>query len=175
MADTIQLASGATEPDIIRALASLKAGGTLILPEDETIKISTGLSIDVTNRDITLDLNGSTLVKAGNVSVITGIGGHDTAVKVTLGENASQNTTLTYSKLPTGLAVGSWVKIVSDDGLPGDLKDANQAKMGQALQVLSIKGNVVTFDGGLIDQQSTLGDLDRQPLGIQSGDPDFVE
>jgi Ca2+-binding RTX toxin-like protein len=154
MADTIKLASGATEADIIKALASMKAGGTLILPEGETISISKGLSIDVTTRDITLDLNGSTLVKAGNVSVITGVGGHDVAAKVALGEDAGGNTTLTYSKLPAGLSVGSWVKVISDDALPGDLKDASVARMGQALEVLSVNGNTVTFKSDLIDQDN---------------------
>ncbi len=154
MADTIQLASGATENDIIRALDSLRNGGTLILPQNETISISRGLSIDVTHRDITLDLNGSTLAKAGNVTVITGVATHDAAVGVTLGEDASHNTTLTYGHLPDGLTVGSWVKIISDDGLPGDAHDASQTSMGQALEVESIDGNTVTFKGQLIDQDN---------------------
>jgi Ca2+-binding RTX toxin-like protein len=168
MANTIQLASGAKEADIIKALGSLKQGGTVILPPGETIAISTGLSIDVSNRDITLDLNGSTLVKAGNVTVITGIGGHDPAVSVKLGLNGEGNSTLTYGKLPSGLAVGSWVKVVSDNGLPGDLMDASQTKMGQALEVLSINGNTVTFKGGLIDQDNYTTNV--RASTYQSGD-----
>src|SRR5262245_36951299 len=110
MTTTIQLASGATEADIIRALSSMPAGGTLILPKGETISIKTGISIDVTSRDITLDLNGSTLVKAANVTVITGLAQHDVAVSVSLGLDASGNTTASYSKLPASLTAGSWVK-----------------------------------------------------------------
>ena len=153
MAETIQLASGAKEVDIIKALASLNLGGTLILPQGETIAISVGLSIDVSNRSITLDLNGSTLVKAGNITVITGIGGHDPAVSAKLGLDGGGHTTVTYNNgLPAGLKAGEWVKIISDDGLPGDFVDASQAKMGQALEVLSISGNTVTFKEALIDQ-----------------------
>ena len=47
MVQEIRLASGATEADITRALASLTSGGTLILPKGETIAISKGLTVDV--------------------------------------------------------------------------------------------------------------------------------
>jgi hypothetical protein len=52
----IRLASGATEADIMQALAVVESGGTVILPEGETIAISTGLNIAIWNRDITLDI-----------------------------------------------------------------------------------------------------------------------
>jgi hypothetical protein len=39
----LRLASGATEADIIHALATVEDGGIIILPEGETIEISTGL------------------------------------------------------------------------------------------------------------------------------------
>ncbi len=71
MLPVVQLASGATEADIVTALATLTGGGTVILPPGETIAISSGLNIDVARRDITLDLNGGTLQQAANVSVIT--------------------------------------------------------------------------------------------------------
>jgi hypothetical protein len=57
----IHLASGATEADIMQALATVESGGTVILPEGETIAISKGLIADISHRDITLDLNGATL------------------------------------------------------------------------------------------------------------------
>ena len=92
MSDTIQLPSDATEYDITQALANLPNGGTVILPEDKTISIHKGLYIDVENRDITLDLNGSTLHRAGDVSVILATGDHDDGVSVKLGVNAAGNT-----------------------------------------------------------------------------------
>ena len=153
MTRTIQLPSDATEADIIKALAGLPGGGTIILPENKTISIRSGLDIDVAHRDITLDLNGSTLRKAGDVSVIVGLGERNEAVSVKLDANAGDNTVLTYAKPPADLAVGAWVKIVSDDMLPGARHDGHlPSRMGQAMEVLSIQGNSVTFKGALIDQ-----------------------
>lgn len=153
MTGTIRLSSDATEADIIQALADLPQGGTIILPHDKTIAIRSGLDIDVANRDITLDLNGSTLRKAGDVSVIVGQGAHDDAVSVKLGADHAGNTVVTYAKQPAGLTIGEWVKIVSDDKLPGDhLEGKLPSRMGQAMEVLSVQGNSVTFKGALIDQ-----------------------
>ncbi len=155
MVQEIRLASGATEADITRALASLTSGGTLILPKGETIAISKGLVVDVSARDITLDLNGSTLQQVGAVSVVLGKGLQGKAEQVSLGTNAEGNTTISYAKLPGDIAVGDWIKVVSDNALPGDMIGPSAPAptlMGQALQVVSVTGNVVTFKGALIDQ-----------------------
>jgi Ca2+-binding RTX toxin-like protein len=153
MAATIRLASDATEADIIKALADLTSGGTLILPENRTIAIRSGIDIDMSGRDITIDLNGSTLRKAGDVSVITGRGQHDDPVSVKLGMDGGGNTVAFYSKPPEGLSPGDWVKIVADDRLPGDHLDGLlPSRMGQAMEVASVAGNAVTFKGALIDQ-----------------------
>ena len=82
MADIIRLPFDATETDILQALADLPGDGTIIFPENKTIAIRAGLRIDLTDRNITLDLNGSTLVKAGDVSVIIAQGAHDDALKL---------------------------------------------------------------------------------------------
>lgn len=149
----IQLASGATESDIVAALAALPNGGTIILPKDATISITTGLNISVAQRDITLDLNGSTLRQDANVSVITGRGQHPAAQSVSLGEDAFGHTTLTYAGTAPDVSFGSWLKVVSDDTLPGDHLDGNlPTRMGQAMEVLSVNGNTVTLRGSLIDQ-----------------------
>ena len=155
MAQEIRLASGATEADITRALASLTSGGTLVLPKGETIAISKGLVVDVSARDITLDLNGSTLQQVGSVTVVLAKGLQSKAQNVALGTDGEGNTTIAYSKLPADIAVGEWVKVVSDNALPGDMVGASAPAptlMGQALQVASVSGNVVTFKGALIDQ-----------------------
>lgn len=149
----IQLTPGATEADIIDALNALPGGGTIILPRGELISITSGLSINVAQRDITLDLNGSTLQQAANVSVITGRGQHPAPEPVLLGNDTSGNVTLTYAAAPPDISSGSWLKVVSDDTLPGDHLDANgPTRMGQAMEVLSVEGNIVTLRGELIDQ-----------------------
>lgn len=151
----IQLAPGAREKDIVDALAALPDGGTIILPKDEIIPITSGLNVSVARRDITLDLNGSTLQQAANVSVVTGRGQHTPLESVTLGQNASGNTTVIYDGETTAVTPGSWLKIVSDDVLPGDHLDGNQpTRMGQAMQVLAVDGNTVTLQGALIDQSN---------------------
>jgi Ca2+-binding RTX toxin-like protein len=149
----IQLAPGATESDIVAALAALPNGGTIILPKDSTISITTGLNIGVGQRDITLDLNGSTLRQDANVSVITVRGQHPAAEAVSLGQDAFGHTTLTYAGTTPDVAFGTWLKVVSDDTLPGDHLDGNlPTRMGQGMEVLSVNGNTVTLRGSLIDQ-----------------------
>ena len=153
MADTIRLPFDATETEIVRALADLPGGGTVILPENRTIAIRSGLRIDVSHRNITLDLNGSTLVKAGDVSVIVGQGEHDDALRVRLGVDGAGNSVATYAARPADLHAGDWVKIIADDKLPGDRFEGNlTSRMGQAMEVLAVSGNTVTFNGALIDQ-----------------------
>lgn len=154
LAHEIYLSSGATEADIARALATMASGDTLVLPKGETIAISKGLSIDVSARDITLDLNGATLQQVGSVSVIVAKGLNAKAENVRLGTGTDGNTTVTYDKLPADVSVGAWVKIVSDNPMPGDMLTGGPAPtlLGQALQVASVNGNVVTFKGALVDQ-----------------------
>src|SRR5689334_6803559 len=138
----IQLAPGAKESDIVAALAALPDGGTIILPKDATISIKSGLNVSVATRGITIDLNGYTLRQDANVSVITTRGKHPTPDSVSLGQDASGNTTLTYSGPVPELKFGSWLKVVSDDALPGDHLDNGQpTRMGQAMEVLSVNGN----------------------------------
>ena len=65
----------------------------------------------------------------------------------------SGNTTLTYSGTVPDVGFGSWLKVVSDDTLPGDHLDGSQpTRMGQAMEVLSVNGNTVTLRGALVDQ-----------------------
>ena len=70
MSQTIYLAEGATQVDIYRALAALPSGGTVVLPENANITITQTLYVDVSNRDITIDLNGSTLQQGANTPIV---------------------------------------------------------------------------------------------------------
>ncbi|WP_298951270.1 calcium-binding protein [uncultured Methylobacterium sp.] len=157
MGAVIKLASGATEADITKALAQLKDGGTLVLPKNEVIQISSGLKIDVSNRDITFDLNGSTLQQAGNTMVIFAYGSHVPQESVKLSTTTGGDTVITYSKAQAGLKVGDWVKVFSDDKLPnGYLTGDEPTRLGQALQVKAIDGGTVTLGGTLVYQDKYL-------------------
>lgn len=152
MADTIYLASGSTEVAISAALAGLKDGDTLVLPKNETISISNGLAINVASRSITLDLNGSTLQQAGNVSVISAAGTHGAVLKASLSSNAAGDVTVSVADT-SSLKVGGWLKVFSDDGLPNDYVDAantQTTRLGQAMKIVSISGNTVTLEGDLL-------------------------
>ncbi|MCX5493761.1 calcium-binding protein [Kaistia dalseonensis] len=184
MTTNIQLSAGATQDDIIRALASMKDGGTLTLPADATISVSKSLVVDISTRDITIDLNGSTLVQAANTPVIYATGAHTALEDVSLGLDAAGNATITYATLPSTLQVGDWVKVVSDDSIPGDHIDSTDngytTLLGQALQVTSIDGNTVTFAGSLVNQDlyqtnirasEYVGGTFELKNGTVSGDP----
>jgi hypothetical protein len=109
--------------------------------------------VDASTRNITLDLNGCTLQQAGVVSVIQAKGLQTTAKTVELGLDGSGNTRISYDKLPAEIKVGIFVKLVSDDALPGDkIVGPAPTLMGQHLEVASTDGNTVTFKGALIDQ-----------------------
>ncbi|MGE0118018.1 MAG: carbohydrate-binding domain-containing protein [Dongiaceae bacterium] len=148
---TIQLKAGATQADIQAALNSAKDGALVILPKDATIKITSTLNIDVSHKSITLDLNGSTLKQAANISVIDAHGSHPWTKSVDISTSGGV-TTLKFSGT-TDLKVGDWVKVVSDDILPGSGEnlEAKSVRLGQAMQVKSISGNSVVLDGKLLN------------------------
>ena len=147
MADVIYLSAGANESDIASALALLGNGGTLVLPKDSFITISDGLYVDVTHRDITIDLNGSTLKQGTDVTVLSG-GGSIGATQAVGLDVSGTNAHLTYAALPTGLKAGDWIKVVSDDILPNDNRNTDlPTRLGQAMQVVSISGNTVELAG----------------------------
>jgi Ca2+-binding RTX toxin-like protein len=169
MASTIRLRSGATETDILNALSSVPNGGTVVLPAGETINVARGIAINVTNRDITLDLNGSTLKQAGNVSVISATGTMSSPTGVKLGESGG-NATITYNGgVPRNVAVGDYIKVVSDSILPHDNKGAEDpSRLGQALEVVAVNGSTVTLKGKLLNQD--LYKANVRAGEIQSGD-----
>jgi Ca2+-binding RTX toxin-like protein len=145
----IRLAEGATEQDIVNAIAQLPSGGTIVLPPGETIAISEGLRINVAHRDITLDLNGSTLQQAGNVSVIWGVGSHKTGQAATFEAGAAGTTVVTYQGA-SALEPGDYIKIYSDDPLRNDHVTGEPTRLGQALEVVAVQGDTVTLRGELL-------------------------
>ncbi|RIX98438.1 hypothetical protein D3218_17005 [Aureimonas flava] len=156
MAQTIQLGTSATQADIETGLNALKAtGGTLILPKDATIAITKQIVLFLSEHNVTLDLNGSTLVGSGANSILYVDAKPSGLSSVVLGSQDG-NATITYGELPSDLKVGSWVKVVSDDALPGDHIDSTDngqpTRLGQAAEVVAIHGNTVVLKGALVDQ-----------------------
>lgn len=157
MTDTIYLPENATDKDIATAIASLTSGGTVVLPENADITVTAPIVVRVDAQDIAIDLNGSTLTTTGNFAAIDVYGQEKTLEGVTLGTDTAGNATITYDSLPEGIEVGSWLKVVSDDALPGDHVDGSDnglyTNLGQAAQVIAIDGNTVVLDGSLLEQE----------------------
>ncbi|MBD3762415.1 calcium-binding protein [Rhizorhabdus sp.] len=145
----VNLSAGASEAQIQAALNGLPDGGRLVLAADQTIAVRSGLVMDVSARSITLDLNGSILQQAGDVSVLTVRGQNPAGQPAVLGHDATGQVTITTASLPAA-AAGQWVKVYSDDVLRHDQGDAT--RLGQAMQVVSVSGNSVTLRGELIDE-----------------------
>ena len=157
MSITVYLNAGAGETEIKSALAKLSAtGGTLVLPKDADITVKTSLYVAVSSKDITIDLNGSTLHQTGNQTVVAVSGAENPLLSVKLGLTTGNNTTITYEKLPTELKVGSYVKVTADNALPGDHIDPGDAGkstlIGQAAKVIAIHGTTVVLDGQILEQ-----------------------
>lgn len=175
MSSQIQLASGADQNDIVNALKTLSGGGTLILPKDSVINITSALLIDVSHRNVTIDLNGSTLQQAGNDKVIFAYGIHGADQNVSFGKTSDGNTVIQYANASSTLKVGDWIKVFSDSGIPYPYKTgAALTRLGQALQIKAISGNTVTFDGSLLYQDQYLKNVraskyDSGDLTIENG------
>ncbi len=157
MTSQIQLAKGAGQSDIVKALDKLSAGGTLVLPKDVTINIKSALEIDVSKRNITIDLNGSTLQQAGNDKVIFAYGTHGADQRVSFDPTSHGNTVIEYANASKTLKVGDWIKVFSDSPMPYPYKTGSATtRLGQALRVDAISGNKVTLDGSLLYQDQYL-------------------
>ncbi len=158
MTDRIYLPENATDKDIAKAIGGLTAGGTIVLPKNANIAVTSPIVTRVDASDITIDLNGGSLRATGNFSVIDVYGSEKSLYDVKLGLGPSGNTTLTYDQLPEGVRPGSWLKVTSDTPLPGDHVDAGDngryTNVGQAAEVIGIDGNTVTLRGALVDRDS---------------------
>ncbi|RYE35951.1 MAG: hypothetical protein EOP21_15250, partial [Hyphomicrobiales bacterium] len=152
----VALASGATEAQIQSALDNLADGGRLVLPANETIAISRGLVMNVQDRSITLDLNGSTLQQAGDVQLLYVRGGYGSAQSASLGKDAANHFTVSTTG-STGAKVGDWVKLYSDSVLPHD--QGAVTRLGQAMEVIGVEGNKLVLKGDLVDAELYLDNI----------------
>ena len=142
----ITLAAGADESAVQRAFNLAKDGDTIVLPKNAIISVANGLTLDVANRSITVDLNGSTLQQAGDSVVLTVGGGHDDGASAQLGHTAAGQVTVTYSGA-SSVGVGDYVKVYADDEIPDDQGSAT--RLGQALKVVAVNGSTLTLEGDL--------------------------
>lgn len=157
MTSTVYLSAGAGEAEIRSAIYKLgQTGGTVVLPKDADITLTKTLYLNVGSENVTIDLNGSTLHQTGNQNLLTVMGTENPLTTVKLGLDGHNNTTVTYDKLPDNLKVGGYIKVTSDDALPGDHLDAmdagNATRMGQAAKVVAIEGNTVVLEGQILEQ-----------------------
>jgi Ca2+-binding RTX toxin-like protein len=153
----VQLAAGATATDIQAALDTLPDGATLRLAADQTILVSKTLTMDVSQRSITLDLNGSTLKQVGTSTILQMNGAHATAEAATLAHAATGELTVSYASAAS-VKVGDWVKIFADNVIPSDHLDVKAVdadsgtRLGQAMQVTAVDGGTLTLAGTLLDE-----------------------
>ncbi len=78
------------------------------------------LYLNISSKNVTIDLNGSTIQQKSGVSALYVFGTESPLTAVKLGLDAAKNTTITYDKIPDGLKVGSYLKVTADNALPGD-------------------------------------------------------
>lgn len=161
----VYLGKNVTEQGLQFAIDSLNDGDTLILWPNSEIEISKGLIIDCSARSITIDLNDSVLKQAGDVSVVTIKGNHDTPTAATLQTDDQGNSSVTYTGASSLFSVGDWIKIYSDDLIPADHGSAT--RMGQAMKVTAIDGDTLQLAGKLIDAHLYLDNV--RVSGYDSG------
>lgn len=167
MTETIYLPDTANEKDIANAIAKLGGSGTVVLPKDVSIAVTSPILVKIDEQHVTVDLNGSTLKASGNFSAIDVYGSEKQLLSVNLGVDGSGNSTVTYNNgLPDGLAVGSKLKVVADNALPGDHIDGSDkglsTNLGQAAEVIAINGNTVVLNGAIREQ-------DRYTTNVRTG------
>ncbi|CAH0356480.1 calcium-binding protein [Sphingobium sp. CECT 9361] len=146
MANTVYLTSGVTAKGVQSAISALKSGDTLILPKNKIFSFTESLKVDVSNRSVTIDLNGATLKQAGDITVLSVLGGHADGASAVLGKNAGGSVTVKYNGA-SAVSVGDHVKLYSDDALPND--QGATTRLGQALKVTAVNGNTLTLGGDL--------------------------
>lgn len=162
---TIYIAANATESDLQKAINTVVDGGRIVLAKDSAIAISQGLTFDVSQKSITIDLNGSTLQQTGDCSVVTIKGSNDGLLSTTLTQTSDGNTVATYAGAASTVKVGEWVKITADDQITND--QGATTHMGQAMKVVAVDGDKVTLSGTLIDASSYQANV--RIAGINSG------
>jgi Ca2+-binding RTX toxin-like protein len=149
-ATVIQLSGLIRESQIQDALNKLVDGGTLVLPKNAEVVVRDGLFIDVSSRSLTIDLNGSVLRQAGDATVIDARGDHLRGERALLSTDNRHALTVEF-KSASELKPGDWIKLYSDNELPNDQGAAT--RLGQAMQVVTVKGDTATLAGDLLDRQ----------------------
>jgi len=153
-ADTVITLTSATQSAFEQAINAAKVGEItrIVLPKGAEIDFNSGFSTkNITGKTVIIDFNGARI----DLNTNTGLsfeGSHEWVKSVSSLSEVNGNAVISFAGgLPNDLAVGDWVKIVSEDTAPGGRTDSR--RMGEAMQVTKIDGNSVTFDGALSAQE----------------------
>lgn len=155
----VTLPKDARAADIARALGNASDGARVVLPAGATVKVDSTIQVEPGKRRLTLDLNGATLEQAGKGSIIKVTGEMGPALEVTGLGRRGDKTEVSFAKLPRGLAVGDWIKVVAADPLPGGKHGKNPVRLGQATRVVAIEGDTAICAPALHGQEEYRTDL----------------
>jgi len=153
-ADTVITLANATQSALEQAINAAEVGEItrIVLPKGAEIDFNSSFSTkNITGKTVIIDFNGGRI----DLNTNTGLsfeGSHDWIKSVSNLSEANGNAVISFAGgLPGDLAVGDWIKIVSEDTAPGGRTDSR--RMGEAMQVTKIDGNSVTLDGALSAQE----------------------
>ncbi len=153
-ADTVINLTKATQSALEQAINAAKIGEVtrIVLPKGAEIDFNSSFSTkDITGKTVIIDFNDARI----DLNTSTGLsfeGSHEWVKSVSSLTQVDGNAVIRFSGgLPGDLAVGDWIKIVSEDTAPGGRVDSR--RMGEAMQITKIDGNSVTFDGALAAQE----------------------
>ena len=109
------------------------------VPPEEIIHNST-VSATIGNTSLTISFADATIIKSNSASSLTFIGGYESWTEsVALTFTSDGRVQVLFSSIPSSVAVGGWLKIVSDS----PYVVGGTALLGQALKVDEISGNSV--------------------------------
>ncbi|MBE3558101.1 MAG: hypothetical protein IMW89_02615 [Ktedonobacteraceae bacterium] len=151
---TVQLTEG-TQDELVNAIQTAQGNGhvtRIVLKANTPVAVNTDLPhFDLTDgKVLIIDFNGGWI----DFNIQTSLwfeAQHGKPENVLSIGTAGQDATLTFlSKLPDGLRVGDYIKVVSENTAPAGR--GNRWKLGEAMKVKRIHGLEVTLEGKLMRQ-----------------------
>lgn len=150
----VQLVYG-TQAELENAIVNAQGGGhvtRIVLKANTEIQIDTALPhFDMTDgKVLVIDFNGGSL----KLNVATDFwfeAQHGAPQTISSIDAAGGDATVTFAaSLPESLQVGDYIKVISEDRVPGGR--SNWVKLGEAMKVKVIDGLAVTLEGKLMQQ-----------------------
>lgn len=145
---TIEMSPGSGDTQVAAQMAAAPTDAEICLALGETVVISNTLTMDISNRNLSFNCQGSVLQRNKTGPLIVMQGAEIGTSPFTISGN-----TITWTTIPTGLAVGDYVKLTADDDLPGASHTSTtlRARLGQAVPIVSVNSGAGTsgFSGTL--------------------------